>query len=662
MLLGGLLWFALGFQMLPAAGGEPVLLAHYMPWYATKDISGAWGWHWTMNHFQPDRLRWEGQREAASHDYPLIGLYDSADDHALECQVLLMKFAGLHGVIIDWYGTRNLNDYAANHRRTEKLVPWLRKAGLRFAICYEDQALKQLGAGEDLNQAALDLQWAEKNWFGDPAYVTHSNRPVLLVFGPQHLKPQQWTQLRGKLVSKPMIFALPHLAKSHGADGAFGWPPVTGGRKLSPEQWRKELEALYSRKAGGESLVGTVFPGFKDIYREAGVHDSYGAIEHRRGETFAETLEMALQSGVPIIQIATWNDYGEGTVIEPTRSQGYRYLEQLQRQSPSARGRNVADLRLPVVLYQLRKRSAGDAAINADLNRAAAELFSARCGEAEAVLDSVGRSLGQRPAVFHDTPAEADAGYRLRTELLYREGAGLSDAMRQRCRLDVYSPVTNQPFSTVVYFHGGGMTEGERSIPLPLRRKGLAVVSVNYRLVPGVKAPVFIEDAAAAVAWTLQHIAEFGGSPDRVFVSGHSAGGYLTAMLGLDKRWLAAHGLDANRIAGLIPLSPQAITHFIVRAERGISDRQPVVDDLAPLFHVRKDAPPMLLITGDREKELVGRYEENAYFWRMMKVVGHRETEVRELPGFNHGNMPEPAFPFLLEFVRQHSGAAVGGR
>jgi hypothetical protein len=90
-----------------------------------------------------------------------------------------------------------------------------------------------------------------------------------------------------------------------------------------------------------------------------------------------------------------------------------------------------------------------------------------------------------------------------------------------------------------------------------------------------------------------------------------------------------------------------------VRAERGISNKVPVVDKLAPLYHVRKDASPMLMITGDRELEMLGRYEENAYFWRMMKVAGHSQVEIFELDGYNHGQMAKPAHPLLLKFVKQ---------
>ena len=95
---------------------EPRLLVHYMPWFATKDASGAWGWHWTMNHFDPEQMKWDDQRKIASHDHPLIGSYDSGDDQALECQALPMKIAALDGVLIDWYGTSGLNDHAMNHR------------------------------------------------------------------------------------------------------------------------------------------------------------------------------------------------------------------------------------------------------------------------------------------------------------------------------------------------------------------------------------------------------------------------------------------------------------------------------------------------------------------------------------------------------------------
>jgi acetyl esterase/lipase len=243
--------------------------------------------------------------------------------------------------------------------------------------------------------------------------------------------------------------------------------------------------------------------------------------------------------------------------------------------------------------------------------------------------------------------------YTTKENIAYRSGDKLSDYMRQRCRLDIYHPINRKDFATIVWFHGGGLTGGNKSVPEGLCEKGVAVVAVNYRLYPKVKSPAYIEDAAAAVAWTMKNIADFGGSPKKVFVSGHSAGGYLTSMVGMDKRWLAAHGADADNLAGLIPYSGHTITHFTVRKERGIEGTRAIVDDMAPIYHVRKDSPPMLLITGDRKLEMLGRHEENAYFWRMMQVIKHPDTTIMELDGYNHGQMAEPAHPLLLRFVNR---------
>ncbi|MCR9296410.1 MAG: alpha/beta hydrolase [bacterium] len=250
-----------------------------------------------------------------------------------------------------------------------------------------------------------------------------------------------------------------------------------------------------------------------------------------------------------------------------------------------------------------------------------------------------------------DNPHANSGRYAWKRDIPYRNGES-DDYIRERCRLDLYLPQDVQNFSTVVWFHGGGLKGGQKRVPDALQGKNVAVVAVNYRLSPKVSSPAYIEDAAAAVAWTFRNIESYGGSAKRIFVSGHSAGGYLTSMIGLDKRWLSAHGIDANQIAGLIPYSGHAITHFTIRGERGIDGKQPIVDDLAPLFHVRKDAPPLLLITGDRDKELLGRYEETAYLWRMMQEVGHPQTELFELEGYDHGGMAEPAHPLLLNFIQ----------
>lgn len=222
------------------------------------------------------------------------------------------------------------------------------------------------------------------------------------------------------------------------------------------------------------------------------------------------------------------------------------------------------------------------------------------------------------------------------------------------CRLDLSLPEGRKGFATLIWYHGGGLTSGRRELPEALCGKGFAVVGVDYRLVPQVRVAQCVEDAAAAAAWVVGHIAEYGGDPRLIFVAGHSAGGYLTSMIGLDKRWLAPYGLDPDRVfAALIPYSGQVVTHFARRAELGLPDTRPLVDDMAPLNHVRPDCPPMLLLSGDREREMLGRYEETAYFWRMMRVVGHPDVQLLEFDGFDHGNMPQAGHFVTVRYLRE---------
>ena len=110
---------------------------------------------------------------------------------------------------------------------------------------------------------------------------------------------------------------------------------------------------------------------------------------------------------------------------------------------------------------------------------------------------------------------------------------------KERCKLDVYYPTELKDAPVVVWFHGGGIEGGSKHIDQQLRNSGLVVVAANYRLLPKAKIDDILDDAAAAVAWTYKNIQKYNGSNRKIFVAGHSAGGYLLDMIGLDKRWLA---------------------------------------------------------------------------------------------------------------------------
>ncbi|MDF2932297.1 MAG: alpha/beta hydrolase [Chryseobacterium sp.] len=121
----------------------------------------------------------------------------------------------------------------------------------------------------------------------------------------------------------------------------------------------------------------------------------------------------------------------------------------------------------------------------------------------------------------------------------YDEQTNKSDAyINERCVLDIYVPKNIKNFPTIIWFHGGGLTGGQKDIPEELKNKGVAVIGVNYRLSPKVNAPKYIEDAAAATAWVFKNIKKYGGSEKLIFITGHSAGGYLAIMVGLDKSYL----------------------------------------------------------------------------------------------------------------------------
>lgn len=255
----------------------------------------------------------------------------------------------------------------------------------------------------------------------------------------------------------------------------------------------------------------------------------------------------------------------------------------------------------------------------------------------------------------NNAPGEKKLNYITKENISYysSDESATDEYIDERCKLDIYYPAGIKNFTTVVWFHGGGINSGNKHIPEKLKKQGIAVIAVNYRLSPKVKNPAYIEDASAAVAWAFKNIEKYGGSPKKIVISGHSAGGYLASMVGLDKKWLAEFGIDANQIAMLVPFSGHTITHFTIREERGVAGTQPVIDEFAPLYHVRADAPPTVLITGDRELEILGRYEENAYLWRMMKVSGHENTKLYELDGFDHGGMASPAYEILLNEIKK---------
>ncbi|MDR0824156.1 MAG: alpha/beta hydrolase [Prevotella sp.] len=245
--------------------------------------------------------------------------------------------------------------------------------------------------------------------------------------------------------------------------------------------------------------------------------------------------------------------------------------------------------------------------------------------------------------------------YKLEKDIPYISADEKDTYRKERCKLDIYYPTDKKDFPVIVWFHGGGLEGGEKDIANELKNRGLAIVSVNYRLSPKAVNPAYIEDAAAAIAWTFNNIAAYGGSIKDIYISGHSAGGYLALMVGLDKSYLSKHGIDADNIKGLIPISGQTNTHYTIRKERGLPSGIPIVDEYAPLNKARAGVPPILLITGDRRFELTARYEENAHLEVILKSLGNKNVTLYELQGFDHGGVYAPGCLLMLDWIKKMS-------
>ena len=392
----------------PVATGAAAksLMVYYMPWYSAKPYSGGWGWHWTMDHFNPDSVNASGERQIASWYYPLIGPYDSSDPAVLEYHVLLMKLAGIDGVMVDWYGSADFLDYGLNNQATVRLFQFTRRAGLKFSICYEDQTIQHMvddnyfpAAGAILH-AQQEMLYLQTNFFSDASYLRLRGQPVLLNFGPQHfLANSNWEDIFSVLAAtnQPAFFTEDNRLSA--GMGAFSWPPMwmsqapgTGG-VLSGAALKGYL-ADFDQKAGAwPAFISSAFPRFHDIYQRSGVRNYWGYLGDRHGETLRETLNRGLTNSSAIVQIVTWNDFGEGSMVEPTQEYGYRDLgivqdfrrQYLEQDFP----RDTNDLAMALRFYHLRRQSLTNTVVSAELDRIYTNIIAGKLEAANLQLDKL---------------------------------------------------------------------------------------------------------------------------------------------------------------------------------------------------------------------------------------------------------------------------------
>lgn len=361
------------------------VFVHVMPWFDTKaSNNGVWGVHWKMNSKNPDVILANGQRDIAAHFYPLIGPYASGDPNVIEYQLLLMKLSGIDGVFIDWPGTQNVYDYKKNLQNSEKMIAQMEKVGLKYSIVYEDQNLNST-AGDKIEKAKADMTYMQANYFNSNSYEKINNKPALLVFGPQAItNGTDWSNVFSVLSQNPSFFTLWNRTSQGGGTvtGEFGW--------INQDHFTS-LNNFYNKAYGGIKMA-SAYPGFKTFYAQGGTGWNTGptwTIAHNGLTTFTQTLDLALsQSSVNYLQLNTWNDYGEGTMLEPTKEFNYGFLTTLQQKLGVA-SLAQADLEMVAKLYQLRTEKAGDAAVQKKLDQVFYYMVSLQIGKAKSLLDSL---------------------------------------------------------------------------------------------------------------------------------------------------------------------------------------------------------------------------------------------------------------------------------
>ncbi|MGK4567749.1 glycoside hydrolase family 71/99-like protein [Flavobacterium sp. 3HN19-14] len=380
---------------------EPVILAavpvtktnntkiyvHYMPWFETKESSAdhQWGYHWKMNNKNPDNVDANGKREIASHYYPKIGPYHSGDKDVIENHLLLMKYAGIDGVLIDWYGSFDVYDYKSNKENTEALIDMLDEVGLQYAIVYEDQTLPNVVtaglAATNVNGAKADMNYLQSNYFNDAAYIKINGKPLLLDFGSQALTtPADWTSAFSNLSTKPTFLTLWNESSEAGmnASGEFAWV----------YQNNNYLTNFYNNNVPNLAVaMGSAYPGFNDFYQEGGAGAGLGwTIDHNNGATLSTTLNMAATANIDYLQLVTWNDFGEGTMIEPTNEFGYSYIEKVKTFAGVSGANVFSDIGR---LYDLRKQYKSNTAIQKKLNDAFNYFVAMQPDKAVLILDAI---------------------------------------------------------------------------------------------------------------------------------------------------------------------------------------------------------------------------------------------------------------------------------
>ena len=318
------------------------------------DTGGNTGRWLTQN---PDQLDENGNAQIASYYNPMIGPYSSNDPDLHEYHFLTMKLSGVDGVIFDWYGSKDLYDYGLIKQSTETFIETLEDLGLKFSIMYEDRvAVQAAQAGLSTSTVAAaqeDFSYINDTYFSSPEYMEYNGKKLLFVFGPHHINTEnEWNEVFEVLPEEnhPDYLTLWAASNRVGANSAGEFLWVDKDHLLAHEYYYDTYPTM------DKIIVGSSYPGFKSFYKDGGWSDGINewSINKDQGNTFVETLNYTHHEQSDFIQIITWNDFGEGTMIEPTKEFGFMYLQILQQYTGVSF--TPDDLQVAADLYTIRKK------------------------------------------------------------------------------------------------------------------------------------------------------------------------------------------------------------------------------------------------------------------------------------------------------------------
>lgn len=355
---------------------------HYMPWFETPETIGHWGWHWTMNTRNPENVV-DGKREIASHFYPLIGPYASRDKDVIEYHLLLMKLSGVDGILIDWYGVEgtngDLNDLLVS---SNAIISYTDDFGIEFGLVVEDRF------SATIENTMANFEYMRDHYFILPEYIRigENEEPLVCLFGPEKIHTSaEWDEIL-PLAGEEIVF-LPLWYKKdeigNGADGEHAWVYQDINSHLN------HLNKFYTTRTNVLNIaMGSVYPGFLDYYEEGGAGSTFFEIPHNNGSTLDQTIDALIQneSAVDMVQLVTFNDFGEGTMFEPTVETKYLYLEKIQEYTGVVY--DVNDLKLARRLFGLRKEYSGNKVVQDSLDKASMYLRNLEMEKASVLLYS----------------------------------------------------------------------------------------------------------------------------------------------------------------------------------------------------------------------------------------------------------------------------------